>query len=85
MEEIKIAEVVKIFDTNVWIESDFFGSKHVMVQHDGESEPFTYCTFNYDYRYTSNSSIKVQAEKMAISLGANEPVEYKARPFEFSA
>lgn len=85
MEQIETVEIVKVFARRVWIESDFSGDKHVMIQHqDGESEPFCYCSFHYDYAYTSNSVIREQAERMAIQLGAVEPVEYKSRPFSFN-
>jgi hypothetical protein len=85
MEQIETVEIVKVFARRVWIESDFSGDKHVMIQHqDGESEPFCYCSFHYDYAYTSNSAIREQAERMAIQLGAVEPVEYKSRPFGFN-
>ena len=76
-------EIIKIFENKVWIESDIMGSKHVMIQHDDDqSLAFTYCTFNYDYAHTSNSVIRSQAEKMALSLGAKPPIEYKQRVFE---
>ncbi len=64
MESVEKATVVKVFEQKVWIESDFLGARHVVVQHDdGVSEPFDYCTFNYDYRYTSNGSTLAQATK----------------------
>jgi hypothetical protein len=76
------ANVVKMFDRKVWVESDIMGDKHVMVQHqDGESEPFCYCSFHYDSAYTSNITIRQAAENMAIAIGASEPVEHKPRPF----
>jgi len=82
--EIQTAKIVKIFERKIWIESDFLGAKHVMIQHDdGVSEPFCYCSFNYDYAHTSNSQIRKEAEDMAVSLGAKEPVEYKSRPINF--
>ena len=75
-------ELIKVFDRKIWIESDLLGAKHVMIQHDdGKSQPFTYCTFNYDYAHTDNASIRAQAEKMAESLGAKQPIEYKSRPW----
>ena len=74
------AQIVKVFGTKVWIESDFAGARHVMVQHDdGESKPFTYASFHYDWRYTSNSSTKQLAEKVAEMLGATAPIEHKTR------
>lgn len=76
-------EVVNVFDRKIWIESDSFGSKHVMIQHDdGESEPFQYCSFYYDYGHTSNSVTLESAKRIALSLGAVEPVEVRHRPYE---
>ena len=49
-----------------------------MVQHD-TCEPFTYCTFNYNYMYTSNAGTLDAALQMALSLGAIEPVEHRQR------
>jgi hypothetical protein len=75
--------IVKVYEKKVWIETDFMGDAHVMVQHDdGKSEPFTYCSFFYDQRYTSNSSIRASAINMALSLGATEPVAVTSRPFD---
>jgi hypothetical protein len=83
MPKVEIVKVVKIFEKKVWIEDDIMGDKHVMVQHqDGKSDPFCYCSFHYDYGYTSNSGIRASAEKMAVSLGATEPVEYRHREFK---
>ena len=80
---METAEVVKVYKRKVWIEDDFTGNKHVMIQHqDGKSEPFCYCTFNYDYAHTSNSVIRQEALRMAKRLGAEEPVECKLRPIE---
>jgi hypothetical protein len=79
---IKQIQVTNIRDKKVWIEDDFSGDKYVMIKHDIDGfEPFCYCTFHYDYAYTSNSSIKARAEMMARSLGADEPIEHKSRPF----
>ena len=75
-------EMVKIVGHKIWIEADLFGNKHVMIQHDDDSAPFTYCTFNYDHRYTCNSAIHKQAERMARSLGASEPIEHQTRKLE---
>jgi len=74
---------VKIFDRKIWIEEDFFGNKHVMVQHEGhDSEPFCYCTFNYSYAHTSNSTIRNEAILMAMRIGAKEPVEIRFRKLD---
>ncbi len=74
-------QVTRILDKKIWIESDFFGDKHVMIKHDHEDfEPFCYCSFYYNYAYTSNSSIRRQAEEIAKLLGATEPIEHRSRP-----
>ncbi|WP_299197003.1 hypothetical protein [uncultured Amphritea sp.] len=86
MEPVMKAKAIKVFERKVWVESDFMGDKHVMIQHqDGKSDPFCYCSFHYDYAYTSNSTIRQTAENMAIALGATEPVEHKSRPFSVGA
>lgn len=73
MEEVKTAQIVKIYPTAIWVDSDFVGDRHVMMQHEG-CEPFAYATFHYDYRYTSNAGTWAAAEALALSLGATEPV-----------
>ena len=75
---IETATVVEILPTAIWIESDFLGSRHVVMQHQGH-EPFTYASFHYDYRYTSNTGTWLAAEHVALSLGATQPVEHKHR------
>ena len=80
------AVTVEICKTAVWVENDLFGGRHIVVQHEGH-EPFTYASFNYDYRYTSNASTLSAAQQMAISLGAKEPIEFRTRelkPFSYS-
>jgi len=74
-------QIVHIYKTNVWIENDVFGARHVMIQHE-TCKPFTYCTFNYDYAYTSNAGTHHAAEAMAISLGATQPVDHRHRTFK---
>lgn len=77
-----LAEVIHVYGKKVWIESDFLGSKHVMVQHDAPDEtPFCYATFHYDHRHTSNSTTCFEALAIAKSLGATEPIEERIRPF----
>ena len=84
--ESREVEAVEVLGRNVWIETDIAGSKHVMIQHDHpKSEPFTYCTFNYDYAYTSNVGIRSEAENMALALGATRPVEDRFRGIAFYA
>lgn len=75
------AKIVKIFSTAVWIESDLLGSRHVMRQHEGD-EPFTYCSFHYNYAHTSNAQTLDDAERMARALGATDPIEHRSREFK---
>lgn len=85
MQSVETGEIVKIFERKIWIETDFHGNKHIMVQHqDGESEPFCYCSFFCDHRYTSNSSTHAAAENMAKALGAQEPIEDRFRSISFA-
>ena len=72
------ATVVHVYQTKVWIESDMFGSRFVMMQHE-TCRPFEYCQFGYDWAYTSNSGTLSAATEMAIKLGAKEPVEHRSR------
>ena len=77
----KTVKIVDFIGREVWIEDDLTGNKHIMIQYqDGESDPFCYCTFHYDYRYTSNAIIQKVAEELAMALGASQPVECKTRP-----
>lgn len=70
-----ILGVLQILPTKVWIEDDMMGSRHVLLQTEGFEEPFIYATFNYNYAYTSNAQTLQEATKLAIRLGATEPVE----------
>jgi len=74
--------IIKILPTKVWVESDVFGCRHVVLQHEG-MEPFTYATFGYSYAYTSNSETSAMATELATRLGATEPVEQRHRKFVF--
>lgn len=86
IETLEPVSIVKIIETKIWIESDIAGSKHVVIQHqDGASLPFTYCSFFYNYAFTSNASIRQAAENMAIALGAKEPIEYKERSLKYKS
>ena len=77
---MEIAKLVGVYGKKVWIESDFFGSRHVMVQHDAPGEePFCYASFHYDHRHTCNSGTMSEARRLAIALGAAEPVEERSR------
>lgn len=78
---IQHATIVKIMPRMVWIESDIWGSRHVVIQHEG-CEAFTYATFHYDYRYTDNAGTLRAAEGLALRLGAVEPVEHRQRAFD---
>jgi len=78
MNKIQTVELVEVLPTAIWIESDFFGSQSVMLQHQG-CEAFEYARFNYDYRYTSNAGIYAAAANLAKQLGAVEPIEYRHR------
>jgi hypothetical protein len=74
-------KLVEILPTKIWIESDMMGSRHVVMHHHGFGEPFTYASFFYDYAYTSNGGTWDSARKLALSLGAVEPIEEKTREF----
>lgn len=78
MEPIQRVEIVKIAKTNVWIEDDLFGGRHVVVQHEG-CDPFIYASFNYDHRYTTNAGTRSAATQLALELGATAPVTHKSR------
>jgi hypothetical protein len=75
---IEKATIVEILPTKIWIENDLFGGRHVMMQHQGCHE-FQYCSFGYDYAYTSNAGTHSAAIEMAKALGATEPIEQKTR------
>lgn len=76
---VQTVEIVKIFPTHYWVESDVLGTKHIMVQHEG-MEPFTYASFNYDYGYTSNSQIHNDVVAMMARFGIEEKdIVYKYR------
>ena len=79
--EIQQATIVEILPTEYWVESDFCGGKHIMIQHEG-MEPFCYCSFHYNYAYTSNSTIHNQAVKMMENFGIKEAdIVWKQREF----
>ena len=77
------ATVVEILPTRIWIESDMMGARHVVVHHKGFGEPFTYASFHYDYAYTNNSGTWDAAHRLALALGASEPIEQRQRDFNF--
>lgn len=76
MDTIQKAVVVAVMPTKIWIENDILGGVSVVLQHEGE-QPFTYATFNYDYRYTSNLGTFKAATRLALELGATEPIEQR--------
>lgn len=83
---IETATVVHIYPNRVWIEDGICGDKRVMIQSEAPgSEPFAYCTFHYDYAYTSNATIWHRAEEVAVSLGATKPVERRFREYQWPA
>lgn len=80
MSDIKTVEIVKILPTKVWVESDFFGSQHIMIQHE-DMHPFQWMTINYDYAYTSNSTNDSLMNMMLKSINQNpDEIERKLRP-----
>ena len=81
MSDLPTVTIVEILPMRVWIEDDICGSRHVMLQHEGY-EPFCYASFYYDYAYTCNAATWAAAKKLAIELGATEPVERRHRPFQ---
>lgn len=82
MSNIKTVEIVKIYPTKYWVEKDFFGSSHIMVQHE-TMQPFCYASFHYDYAYTSNAGVRVEVVNMMKRFGVEEKdIEYKSRGFK---
>lgn len=73
------AVLVEIVPTKIWIESDMMGARHVVMHHQDFGEPFTYASFHYDYAYTSNGGTWDAANRLALALGAKEPVEQRSR------
>lgn len=78
MSALTPVQIVKVYETKIWIENDILGDRHVVAQHE-TCEPFTYATFHYNYRYTDNAGTLEAARALAISLGAAEPVEMRHR------
>lgn len=77
---IPVVTLVEILPTQIWVEDDICGARHVMLQHRGH-EAFCYASFHYGYGYTDNSSTWAAATALAVQLGATEPVERRCRPF----
>jgi hypothetical protein len=78
-----VGVVVEMRPTKVWVESDMMGARHVVLHHEGHGEPFTYASFNYNYAYTSNSVTWYAANRLAIELGATEPVDQRQRVLQW--
>lgn len=79
--DVKTVEVVKIYPTKYWVERDFFGSSHIMMQHEGY-HVFCYASFNYDYGYTSNAGVHTEIVHMMKRFGIIEKdIEWKTREF----
>ena len=76
---IKTAKIVKVYDTHVWVETDMFGDKHIMMQHE-TMEPFCYASFHYNYAYTSNGQIHMEVVNMMKRFGVEEKdIVWKSR------
>ena len=71
MDNIKTAEIVKIYPTEIWYEKDFFGTVHIKMQHEG-MHPFTIVQIHYDYAYTSNAHQWDMAKKIGKLLGVED-------------
>lgn len=73
------AESPYAFD--VWVENTPHGDAEVMVLNTAISErPVCHCSFHYHYGYTDNDTIHRATERMALELGAKEPVRFVAMP-----
>ena len=83
MSNVKTAKIVEVIKLNIWVEKDFFGSSHIMMQHgNGEyGEPFCYVSFNYDYAFTSNAQIHIEVVNMMKQFGVEEKdIDWRSRP-----
>ena len=67
----------------VWIEATALGQSIVVVQIKG-LPAFDYAVFNYSYGYTDNASIRAAAERLALSLGAVQPITYLMRELDIN-
>lgn len=71
--EIKTAEIVHIYPTEVWFEKDFMGTISIKMQHMApDTKPFTFITIGYDYAYTSNSHQYQMAKEIGKLLGQDD-------------
>ena len=82
-EQPETVMIVELIPRSIWIESDLFGGRHVVCQDEGY-RPFTYASFYYNYAFTSNAGTWAEAVKLAVSLGAVEPVEERSRNDKFA-
>ena len=79
---MKTVEIVKVYPTAYWVEKDMMGSAHIMIQHEG-MHPFTYCSFNYDYAYTSNAGVHTEIVAMMKRFGIEEKdIVWKSREWK---
>ena len=79
--EIKTAEIVHTYPTEVWFEKDLFGTVHIKMQHMAPGvEPFTFISINYDYAYTSNSNQYYLVSEIAKVLGVDSIQERAWKP-----
>ena len=80
---MRTAKIEKIYQLHIWVERDFCGSNHIMMQHEGFGEPFCYAQLHYSYAYTSNSTIHTMTEKFMELLGVEaKDIVWKSRGFE---
>jgi hypothetical protein len=76
---MKEATIVTIYPTLYWVEKDFMGSSHIMVQHEG-MHSFKYATFYYDYAYTSNAGVHDAVVSVMNGFGIEEKdIVWKSR------
>ena len=81
---MKTAKIEKIYPLHIWVERDFCGSNHIMMQHEGFGEPFCYAQLHYSYAYTSNSTIHTMTEKFMELLGVEaKDIVWKSRELKF--
>lgn len=68
---------------SIWIEQTILGDCRVMIKYPIESiEAFCHVTYHYNHPFTDNATIKSNAIKHAISLGATEPVEVRTEELD---
>ena len=72
MEEIKMANIVEVYPTDIWYEKDMFGTVSIKMQHKGMEEPFTFIQMHYDYYYTSNGHQYDMVKQIGKLLGVED-------------